>query len=83
MINITPNLGYDDAVCPVSLTNPKIMLTSSQYISWVADGKMSWTINAAGLGPDPTVEISARPVPQEPMVVLLFTSAASTLLMLI
>ena len=35
---------------------------------------MSWTLNAAGLGPDPTVEISARPVPLEPMVGLLTAS---------
>lgn len=39
-----------------------------KYITWVSDNKVSWTLNAPGMGPDPTVEISARPVPQEPMV---------------
>ncbi|KAI0789618.1 glycoside hydrolase family 16 protein [Abortiporus biennis] len=37
------------------------------YISWSANGKLSWTLKQAGLRADPTVEISARPVPQEPM----------------
>ncbi|RDB19924.1 Beta-glucan synthesis-associated protein KRE6 [Hypsizygus marmoreus] len=37
------------------------------YISWVSENQTSWTMNAAGVGPDPTVEISARPIPQEPM----------------
>ncbi|KAF8204724.1 glucosidase [Pholiota molesta] len=41
------------------------------YISWVADDMMSWTLNATGMGPDPTVEISARPVPQEPMYIII------------
>jgi len=39
-----------------------------QYISWFSDNQPSWTLNAAGVGPDAGVEISARPVPQEPMV---------------
>ncbi|CAA7260065.1 unnamed protein product [Cyclocybe aegerita] len=41
------------------------------YITWVSDNKVSWTLNAAGLGPDPSVEISARPVPQEPMYIII------------
>ncbi|KDR83974.1 hypothetical protein GALMADRAFT_236526 [Galerina marginata CBS 339.88] len=41
------------------------------YISWVSNGKTSWTLKAAGLGPDPTVQISARPVPQEPMYIIM------------
>ncbi|KAF4619651.1 hypothetical protein D9613_005269 [Agrocybe pediades] len=41
------------------------------YISWVSDNRTSWTLNAAGLGPDPSVEISARPVPQEPMYIII------------
>ncbi|KAF8914199.1 glucosidase [Gymnopilus junonius] len=44
---------------------------TSVYISWISDGKMSWTLNVAGMGPDPTVEISARPVPQEPMYIII------------
>ncbi|PPQ64628.1 hypothetical protein CVT24_008365 [Panaeolus cyanescens] len=40
------------------------------YITWVSDGQVSWTLNVAGMGPDPSVEISARPVPQEPMYII-------------
>lgn len=39
-----------------------------QYISWVSEGKLAWTLNQAGMGPDPVVNISARAIPQEPMV---------------
>jgi hypothetical protein len=38
------------------------------YISWINNGQMVWTLYAAGVAADPRVEISARPVPQEPMV---------------
>ncbi|KAF5322890.1 hypothetical protein D9619_000621 [Psilocybe cf. subviscida] len=41
------------------------------YITWVSDGKPSWTLNAAGMAADPSVEISARPVPQEPMYIII------------
>ncbi|KAK0469296.1 glycoside hydrolase family 16 protein [Desarmillaria tabescens] len=40
------------------------------YITWVNDGKVAWTINAAGVGADTDTEISARPVPKEPMYIL-------------
>lgn len=40
-----------------------------QYISWIADNKIAWTIHAGGLEADTQTEISARPVPQEPMVI--------------
>lgn len=46
------------------------MAALTKYITWVSDNKVSWTLNAPGMGPDPSVEISARPVPQEPMVCL-------------
>jgi len=42
-----------------------------QYITWVSDNKVAWTLNSPGLGPDPTVAISARPVPQEPMYIII------------
>lgn len=35
---------------------------------WVSNNKLAWTIQAAGLGADPGVNISARPIPLEPMV---------------
>jgi hypothetical protein len=39
-----------------------------QYITWISNNKIAWTLNAAGMAADPTVQISARPVSQEPMV---------------
>ena len=38
------------------------------YITWISDDKIAWTLNAAGVGASNVVEISARPIPQEPMV---------------
>ncbi|KAF8890771.1 beta-glucan synthesis-associated protein SKN1 [Infundibulicybe gibba] len=40
------------------------------YITWINDGKPSWTIRSAGMGPDPLTEISTRPIPQEPMYII-------------
>ncbi|KIM40135.1 glycoside hydrolase family 16 protein [Hebeloma cylindrosporum] len=37
------------------------------YITWISDNRPAWTFKAAGMGPDPSVQVSARPVPQEPM----------------
>jgi len=37
------------------------------YISWIANSQLAWTLNAPGMGIDQLVNISARPVPQEPM----------------
>ena len=42
-------------------------LESAQYISWIADSKLAWTLNEAGMAADNLVEIGPRPVPQEPM----------------
>ncbi|KAF8888450.1 beta-glucan synthesis-associated protein KRE6 [Gymnopilus junonius] len=40
------------------------------YITWVNDGQKAWTLNVAGMGADRATEISARPVPQEPMYII-------------
>ncbi|KAK7444002.1 hypothetical protein VKT23_015399 [Stygiomarasmius scandens] len=40
------------------------------YITWINDDQPAWTIFSAGVGADPVVEISARPVPQEPMYII-------------
>ncbi|KAF8555182.1 glycoside hydrolase family 16 protein [Imleria badia] len=40
------------------------------YITWISDDKRVWTVTAGGLGPDPLTEISARPIPQEPMYII-------------
>lgn len=55
-------------VCSRSIYFGYYSLSNDQYISWVADGMLSWSLNVAGMAADPTVDISARPVPQEPMV---------------
>ncbi|KAL5495092.1 hypothetical protein ACEPAI_554 [Sanghuangporus weigelae] len=41
------------------------------YIGWINDDKLAWRINSPGMAADTRVEISARPVPQEPMYILL------------
>ncbi|KAF5363745.1 hypothetical protein D9756_000195 [Leucocoprinus leucothites] len=41
------------------------------YITWVSDSQVSWTLNAGGVGPDEAVQISARPIPQEPMYIII------------
>ncbi|KAH7914275.1 glycoside hydrolase family 16 protein [Hygrophoropsis aurantiaca] len=43
----------------------------SGYITWYSEGQPSWQLTAASLGPDPTVGISARLIPEEPMYVIL------------
>ncbi|KXN92138.1 Beta-glucan synthesis-associated protein KRE6 [Leucoagaricus sp. SymC.cos] len=40
------------------------------YITWVNDDKPAWTIYAGGLATDSRSEISARPIPQEPMYII-------------
>jgi beta-glucanase (GH16 family) len=41
------------------------------YISWISNNAVAWTIQSAGLGPDSDVEIGPRPVPQEPMYIIM------------
>ncbi|KAF8648209.1 hypothetical protein AX16_006348 [Volvariella volvacea WC 439] len=40
------------------------------YITWVNNGEQSWTLMGAGMAADDAAEISARPVPQEPMYII-------------
>ncbi|KAI0744973.1 beta-glucan synthesis-associated protein [Earliella scabrosa] len=40
------------------------------YIAWINGGKLAWRITQAGVGPDSISEINGRPVPQEPMYLL-------------
>jgi len=37
------------------------------YISWITNSKVAWTLDASGVGADDLTQISARPIPQEPM----------------
>lgn len=41
------------------------------YITWISNGKVSWTLRGVGLGPDTLVQIGSRPVPQEPMYLIM------------
>ncbi|KAI0307689.1 beta-glucan synthesis-associated [Multifurca ochricompacta] len=41
--------------------------TDNAYITWISNNQSSWTLLSSGTGADPVVEISARPIPQEPM----------------
>jgi len=41
---------------------------SNGYITWYSSGVPSWTMAAAAIGADSTVQISERLVPEEPMV---------------
>ncbi|KAJ7900180.1 beta-glucan synthesis-associated protein [Mycena olivaceomarginata] len=40
------------------------------YITWISDGKVSWTLNQAGMLADHAVEIDQRPVPVEPLYII-------------
>ncbi|KAF8514321.1 beta-glucan synthesis-associated protein [Hysterangium stoloniferum] len=41
------------------------------YITWMNNDKAAWTLNAAGMGPDQLVKIGQRPIPQEPMYIIM------------
>ncbi|KAG7095456.1 hypothetical protein E1B28_006198 [Marasmius oreades] len=41
------------------------------YISWMSNNRLSWTIKGSGLAADENVKISARPISQEPMYLLI------------
>ncbi|KAL7417565.1 beta-glucan synthesis-associated [Mrakia frigida] len=41
------------------------------HIHWVSDGKKAWSFRGAGMGPNAAAEVSARPVPMEPMYILI------------
>ncbi|KAJ3534230.1 hypothetical protein NMY22_g7012 [Coprinellus aureogranulatus] len=41
------------------------------YISWINNNKRSWTVYSEALRADPLTEISARPIPLEPMYIIM------------
>ncbi|KAG8713677.1 beta-glucan synthesis-associated protein [Ceratobasidium sp. 423] len=41
------------------------------YILWTNDNEPAWKLYAAGMGPDDNVKIGQRPVPQEPMYMII------------
>ena len=38
------------------------------YITWINNDKKAWRVGAGGVGANPLTQISARPIPKEPMV---------------
>ncbi|CAE6436167.1 unnamed protein product [Rhizoctonia solani] len=44
---------------------------SDGYITWVANGKESFSMTAAAVGPDAMAEIQTRPIAEEPMSIVL------------
>ncbi|KAL1745400.1 beta-glucan synthesis-associated [Schizophyllum fasciatum] len=41
------------------------------YITWISAGAKAWTMKSAGMGADTKVEIGPRPIPQEPMYLIM------------
>ncbi|PCH33736.1 glycoside hydrolase family 16 protein [Wolfiporia cocos MD-104 SS10] len=41
------------------------------YISWISGGELAWTLEQSGMAADSTVQISSRPVSQEPMYIIM------------
>ncbi|OBZ79711.1 Beta-glucan synthesis-associated protein SKN1 [Grifola frondosa] len=41
------------------------------YIAWIAGDQVTWILQQAGMGPDTLVEIASRPVPQEPLYLIM------------
>ncbi|KAH9039938.1 beta-glucan synthesis-associated [Lactarius hengduanensis] len=37
------------------------------YVTWISNNKAAWTLLSSGMGPDPQVEIDTRPIPLEPL----------------
>lgn len=44
---------------------------SNSYITWYTNGKPSWQITSATVGPDSTSQVSQRLIPEEPMYLIL------------
>ncbi|CAK5273433.1 unnamed protein product [Mycena citricolor] len=42
----------------------------SGYVSWIANGKVSWSVSGAGFQADTRVEIGPRPVTEEPLYII-------------
>ncbi|TFY74688.1 hypothetical protein EWM64_g9324 [Hericium alpestre] len=41
------------------------------YVRWITNGSAVWGLEAAGMAADPLTEISIRPIPQEPMYIIM------------
>lgn len=77
---------FQQATSSVTETNPEAYELSGQefavygfqyvpgfdkaYIAWIANDKVAWTLKQPGMAADKIVEISERPIPQEPMYII-------------
>ncbi|KAF9462095.1 beta-glucan synthesis-associated protein-domain-containing protein [Collybia nuda] len=41
------------------------------YVTWISQGQADWTLLSSGVAADPIAQISARPIPQEPMYIIM------------
>jgi hypothetical protein len=68
---LTPLSGYSaDGAVSETHVFPIVIFDAvfTQYISWITNDVVGWTLDAGALVADPVTEISDRPIPQEPMV---------------
>lgn len=57
--------GYVTYAFPFQMVAQYLQTSRSR---WINDNKRAWTFRAGGMGANAATEISARPVPREPMV---------------
>jgi hypothetical protein len=41
------------------------------YVTWINDGRLAWTVRAAAMGPNAVSMVNRRPVPEEPMYLII------------
>ncbi|KAF7966825.1 hypothetical protein HWV62_36925 [Athelia sp. TMB] len=64
--------GFDGAVSfDLTNTHPFTNTNVVQYISWIANGQLAWTLNQGGMGANQDARVGSRPIPQEPMYILM------------
>ena len=51
--------GFENSIDPDERSNG--------YITWVSQGKKSWTLHGAGVGPNANTEVGQRLISEEPM----------------
>jgi beta-glucanase (GH16 family) len=47
-----------------------LILIYLQYIQWISDNKKAWHVTSQSFPADPIAQISARPIPNEPLYIL-------------
>lgn len=72
---LTVSSGYSaDGGVSETHSFPMVIIDAvfTQYISWITNDVVGWTLDAGALVADSVTEISDRPIPQEPMVRISF-----------